>query len=138
MVTQDEIVAPVVVAGWSEAFGELHDRMGRRFSRSEASNRVKHYLAGLLRRVERMNGWQMAEAIGEHDPQGVQRLLNSAKWDAYEVRDDLRKYVVEHLGDAETGVLSSWTRAVSSRRVRRASALRASTRLLAGEARGVR
>jgi hypothetical protein len=29
----------------------------------------------------------MAEAIGERDPQGVQRLLNSAKWDADAVRD---------------------------------------------------
>jgi SRSO17 transposase len=47
----------------------------------------------------------MAEAIGERDPQGVQRLLNSAKWDADEVRDDLREYVVEHLGDEATGVL---------------------------------
>ena len=47
----------------------------------------------------------MAEAMGEHDPQGVQRLLNSARWDAEEVREDLREYVVEHLGDEETGVL---------------------------------
>jgi DDE superfamily endonuclease len=54
---------------------------------------------------ERKNGWQMAEAIGERDPQGVQRLLNSARWEANEVRDDLREYVVEHLGDEESGVL---------------------------------
>jgi SRSO17 transposase len=47
----------------------------------------------------------MAEAIGERDPQGVQRLLNSARWEANEVRDDLREYVVEHLGDEESGVL---------------------------------
>jgi SRSO17 transposase len=47
----------------------------------------------------------MAEAIGERDPQGVQCLLNSARWDADEVRDDLRGYVVGHLGDEETGVL---------------------------------
>jgi SRSO17 transposase len=59
----------------------------------------------LLGRAERKNGWQLAEAIGERDPQGVQRLLNSAKWDADAVRDDLRAYVVEHLGDEETGVL---------------------------------
>jgi SRSO17 transposase len=31
--------------------------------------------------------------------------LNSAKWDADAVRDDLREYVVEHLGDEESGVL---------------------------------
>ena len=44
---------------------------------------MKRYLLGLLGRVERKNnGWQLAEAIGETDPQGVQRLLNSAKWDA--------------------------------------------------------
>lgn len=47
----------------------------------------------------------MAEAIGEHDPQGVQRLLNSARWDADAVRDDLREYVVEHLADESSGVL---------------------------------
>jgi SRSO17 transposase len=47
----------------------------------------------------------MAEAIGEGDPQGVQRLLNSAKWDADAVRDDLREYVAFHLGDEESGVL---------------------------------
>src|SRR5215203_1226667 len=47
----------------------------------------------------------MAEAIGEGDPQGVQRLLNSAKWDADAVRDGLREYVAFHLGDEESGVL---------------------------------
>jgi SRSO17 transposase len=55
----------------------------------------------LLEPVERRNGWQLAEAIGERSPDGVQRLLNGARWDAGEVRDDLRAYVVEHLGDPE-------------------------------------
>ena len=105
MVAQNGIAGSAAVAGWSRELGALHERVGRRFARSEASERVKRYLLGLLGRVERKNGWQMAEAIGEHDPQGVQRLLNSAKWDAEEVRDDLRKYVLEHLADEETGVL---------------------------------
>jgi hypothetical protein len=48
---------------------------------------------------------QMAEAMGEHDPQGAQRLLNSARWDADGVRDDLREYVAEHLSDEASGVL---------------------------------
>jgi DDE superfamily endonuclease len=93
------------VDGWSRALGELHRRIGHRFARSEARERVKRYLVGLLGRVERKNGWQMAEAIGERDPQGVQRLLNSARWDADQVRNDLSEYVVEHLGDEESGVL---------------------------------
>jgi SRSO17 transposase len=66
---------------------------------------VRRYLRGLLGRVERKNGWQLAEAIGDADPQGVQRLLNAAKWDADLVREDLRDYVVEHLGDEDSGVL---------------------------------
>ncbi len=105
MVAQGGIAGSAGVAGWSRALGALHERVGRRFARSEARERVKRYLVGLLGRVERKNGWQLAEAIGERDPQGVQRLLNSAKWDADAVRDDLREYVLEHLGDEGTGVL---------------------------------
>ena len=105
MVAQDRTAGSAAVAGWSKTLGELHERIGHRFARSEARERVRRYLLGLLGRVERKNGWQMAEAIGERDPQGVQRLLNAAKWDADEVRDDLREYVVEHLGDEETGAL---------------------------------
>jgi SRSO17 transposase len=55
----------------------------------------------LLAPVERKNGWQLAEALGERTPDGVQRLLNAARWDADAVRDDLRQYVVRHLGDAD-------------------------------------
>jgi SRSO17 transposase len=105
MGAQDGLVGPPTIGGWSKTLGELHRRIGHRFARSEARGRVKRYLLGLLGHVERKNGWQMAEAIGEHDPQGVQRLLSSARWDADEVREDLREYVLEHLGDEATGVL---------------------------------
>ena len=77
----------------------LHGRIAHRFARVEVRERVRRYLAGLLDRVERKNGWQLAEAIGEFGAKGVQRLLNAATWDADAVRDDLRDYVVEHLGD---------------------------------------
>jgi SRSO17 transposase len=105
MFAQDGAFESSAIGGWSTALGEVHRRIGHRFARSEAREHVKRYLVGLLGRVERKNGWQMAEAIAERDPQGVQRLLNSAQWDADEVRDDLREYVLEHLGDEETGVL---------------------------------
>ena len=42
---------------------------------------------------------------GDATPDGVQRLLSTYRWDADLVRDDLKGYVVEHLGDAERGVL---------------------------------
>ena len=105
MVAQGGIAGSSAIGKWSKAFGTLHRRIGHRFCRSEVRERAKRYLLGLLGRVERKNGWQMAEAIGEHDPQGVQRLLNAAKWDADAVQDDLREYVVEHLGNEESGVL---------------------------------
>lgn len=84
---------------------DLHDRIASRFVRSEARERVSRYLAGLLGDVGRKNSWQMAEAIGEDRPRGVQHLLNDAHWDPHAVRDDLREYVVEHLGDEKSGVL---------------------------------
>ncbi len=96
---------PDTISRWSEMLEELHGRIARRFVRSEARDRAWRYLLGLLGRAERKNGWQLAEAIGENEPLGVQRFLNSAKWDADLVRDDLREYVVEHLAHEESGVL---------------------------------
>lgn len=105
MVAHDGVVAPPTIHRWSKTLGELHRRIGHRFFRSEARERVKRYLLGLLGKVERKNGRQVAEAIGEHDLQGVQRLLNSARWDADALRDDLREYVLEHLVEEASGVL---------------------------------
>lgn len=90
---------------WPQALGDLHAHVAHRFRRPEVRERARRYLAGLLGRVERKNSWQMAEQMGEMGPQGVQRLLNAAHWDADAVRDDLRDYAVEHLGDEESGVL---------------------------------
>ena len=42
-----------------------------------------------------------AEHAGESRPDGMQRLLNSAVWDADLVRDDLRAYILERLGDPQ-------------------------------------
>jgi len=93
------------IARSGDALADLRARIAHRFARAEARDRAGRYLAGLLDRVERKNGWQLAEAMGEPGPRGVQRLLSAAAWDADGVRDDLRAYVVEHLGDEATGVL---------------------------------
>ncbi len=94
-----------VIEGWRAGLDALHARIAARFRRPEVRARARRYLAGLLERVERKNGWQLAEAIGEVGPRGVQRLLSAATWDADAVRDDLRAYVVDHLGDPASGVL---------------------------------
>ena len=89
------------IEGWRDDLEELNARIAPRFARSEVRTRVGRYLSGLLGPVERKNGWRMAEHLRERTPDGVQRLLNAARWDAEEVRDDLRAYVVEYFGDPE-------------------------------------
>jgi SRSO17 transposase len=91
---------------WSAYLDELHSRVAHHFLRPEVRQRAYRYLSGLLgQEVRRKNSWQMAEAIGERRPRGVQHLLNDARWDPHAVREDLREYVVEHLGDEASGVL---------------------------------
>ena len=86
---------------WEVGLRTLHQRIGGRFGRREPRQRALTYLKGLLGSVERKNGWQLAEYAGDATPDGVQRLLATYRWDADVVRDDLREYVVEHLGDPE-------------------------------------
>ena len=86
---------------WEVGLRALHQRIGGRFGRREPRQRALTYLKGLLGSVERKNGWQLAEYAGDATPDGVQRLLATYRWDADGVRDDLREYVVEHLGDPE-------------------------------------
>ena len=43
---------------WPDALGELHARVADRFHRPELRERAKRYLASLLGRLERKNGWQ--------------------------------------------------------------------------------
>ena len=100
-VTPPDPVTLEQIATWHDALSALQDRIAPRFARPEVRARAGRYLVGLLEPVERRNGWQLAEVLGESTPDGVQRLLRTAQWDAEAVRDDLRHYVVEHLGDPE-------------------------------------
>lgn len=75
-----------------------------RFRRVEPRQRARAYLLGLVADVETRSCWQLAEHAGERSPHGMQRLLGEAVWDADAVRDDLRGYVADELGDPE-GVL---------------------------------
>src|SRR5712691_3235876 len=111
------------VARWGDGLEALHSRLRRRFVRSEPWRRVLAYLRGLLSPVERKNGWQLAEQAGESTPDGMQHLLARADWDADAVRDDLRGYVVEHLGDGgavlvvdETGFVKKGTKSAGVQR----------------------
>jgi len=109
------------VEEWAAGLALLHARIAPRFARSEPRERVLAYVRGLLAPLERKNSWTLAERAGEVIPDGMQRLLANADWDADAVRDDVRDYVVEHLapgrGDPagvlvvdETGFLKKGTK----------------------------
>ena len=74
-------------------------RAGARFSRVEPRRRARAFVLGLLAELPRKNCWTIAEHAGERTPDGMQHLLSRARWDAGGVRDDVRSYVVEQLGD---------------------------------------
>src|ERR1700751_4900600 len=77
----------------------LHERIAGRFARAEPRARVREYVSGLVTGLERKDGWTVAEWAGEVGPEGMQRLLRRADWDVAGVRDDVRTYVAEQLGD---------------------------------------
>jgi SRSO17 transposase len=87
------------VVRWALQLRQLHARIAPFFARPEPRHRSLLYLQGILSDVARKNGWQLAEQAGETRPDGMQRLLSSAVWDEGRVRDELRKYVLEQLGD---------------------------------------
>ena len=76
-------------------------RVAPRFARVEPRRRVRAFLVGLLAGLPRTNCWTIAEHAGNVSPDGMQHLLAEAAWDADAVREDLRGYVVEHLGDRD-------------------------------------
>lgn len=85
-------------------FDEVMARVAGRFYRVEPRSTARAFVLGLLSPVERKNCWGLAEQAGHASPDAMQRLVRSARWDAEAVRDEIRSYVVDHLG-APDGVL---------------------------------
>jgi SRSO17 transposase len=82
-------------------FDELMGRVAGRFARVEPRRRARAFVLGLLADLPRKNCWTIAEHAGDPSPGGMQHLLGRARWDADGIRDDLRDYVIEYLGDGD-------------------------------------
>jgi SRSO17 transposase len=102
-----------VVQGWTTYVTDIARRLGPYVARAETRQRVMTSLQGLLSPAERNNSWQLAEETGDATPDGFQYLLARADWAADAVRDELRVYIRQHLGDPygvmvidETGFLN--------------------------------
>jgi SRSO17 transposase len=123
---EDQTVATghsVDLARWQAALDEVLGRVAGRFPRADLRRRARAFVAGLLADLPRKNCWTIAEHAGDATPDGMQHLLARARWDADQVRDDVRGYVVEHLGDPdavlvpdETGDLKKGTGTVGVQR----------------------
>ncbi len=114
---------PDEIEKYAAEFETFHARFAHLFVRSEPREASQRYLRGLLAPVARKNCWQMAEAMGDRDPQAMQRLLFGAQWDADAVRDELQTFVIERFGEAdgigivdETGFLKKGTKSVGVKR----------------------
>lgn len=95
----------------------FHARFWGIYRRQETREIGLKYLRGLMGSVERKNGWQMAEALGEATPDRMQRFLFGASWDADAARNKLQQFVIDELGDPdgigivdETGFLKKGTK----------------------------
>ncbi|MEU1827557.1 IS701 family transposase [Streptomyces abikoensis] len=98
-----------MVEEWDGVLAGLHARFASRFARSEPRGRALAYMRGLIAPLERKNGWTLAERAGDRLPIGMQRLLGEADWDADGVRDDVRGYVVETIGDRDAVLIGDDT-----------------------------
>ena len=88
------------VLGGAAYLTAIERRLALYFERAEPRQQAMAYLRGLLSPAERKNSWQLAEIIGAATPYAFQHLLRRALWDPEAVRDELCRYVVQHVGDS--------------------------------------
>ena len=112
-----------LAAGWARELEAVAARIGAFVTHPQPRARVGRFLGSTLAGGGRRNGWQLAEAAHEATPYGMQRLVASAAWDVAGVRDDLRSYVRDSLGDRdgvlivdETGFLKKGTKSAGVQR----------------------
>jgi SRSO17 transposase len=89
---------------WEQELAAVKARVGRVLPRRQLRETASAFLDGLLSGIERKTSWLMAEQAGAVRPYRMQALLGRSRWDADRLRDEVRAYVVEALGDAD-GVL---------------------------------
>ena len=89
------------VIRWYASLQEWHTKLSPYFARPEPFARALRFVQGILSEVPRKNGWQLAEQAREANPYGMQRLLSSAVWDCDGVRDEIRTFALQTLGNKQ-------------------------------------
>ncbi len=87
------------VQEWADGLAELRSPIGGVSPGQIPGEHAIAYVRRLLSVEERKNSWTLLERAVNGTPDGMQRLLSTVDWDPHLVRDDLQRYVVDHLGD---------------------------------------
>src|SRR3954465_9354335 len=95
------MAASLEVGGWRGGVGGLLAPFGPLFVGAAPRGQAGRYLEGLLGPVERKNGWQLAEHLGDARPWRTQRVLSHVLRDEEAARDLCRDHAVERLGAAD-------------------------------------
>jgi SRSO17 transposase len=86
---------------WASSLQEVKGRLRSLFTQDRVAASAGLFLDGLLGDERRKTGWMRAEAAGDPGPWRQQALLGRGRWEADELRDIVRSYVVEHLAHAD-------------------------------------
>ncbi len=104
---------------WQQELARLKERVAPIFGRRESRETSGAVIEGLLSGIARKTGWMLAEQAGAERPYRMQSLLGRSRWEADALRDWVRGYVIDALGDAngvlvvdETGFLKKSTHSV--------------------------
>lgn len=101
------------LVGWDEELRTRTSEIARSlFHRPEPKATFVDYVRGLLSDTPQKNCWQISEYLGYENPGPLEWLLNGASWDADELRDVVRDYVIENLGSPRGIVVADDTQVI--------------------------
>jgi SRSO17 transposase len=86
---------------WSSALRDGKERLRPLFKHASVADSAALYIDGLLGPERRKTGWMRAEAAGDAGPWRQQAVFGRAVWDADDLRDVVREYVLETLGSPD-------------------------------------
>src|SRR5215207_4801630 len=86
---------------WASSLRDVKGRIRPLFLQERMAQSAGLFLDALLGPERRKTGWMRAEAAGDPGPWRQQALLGRAQWDADALRDVVRGYAVETLGEPD-------------------------------------
>jgi len=97
------------VAQLTKELDAVKQRLRSLFQRDSVADTAGKYLDALMGDAERKTSWARAEAVGDPTPRLQQALLGRRTWEADELRDLVREYVLENFADDDAVLVADET-----------------------------